>query len=132
MLKALDALVEPHDQRRGHASGSQCAVRAHQHDGHAASATRSAGIAVDTKKKELVGPFKNGEREWQPKGEPKEVDRHDFPDLQLGKVISSGVVDLSQNEGWVSVRIAVARGVSEARLPGTRSASRCRFSQRIG
>ena len=90
------------------------------------------GIAVDTKKKELVGPFKNGGREWPPKGEPEEVDRHDFPDLQLGKVISSGVVDLSQNEGWVSVRIAVARGVSEARLPGTRSASRCRFSQRIG
>ncbi len=105
VLKALDALVEPHDQRRGHASGSQCAVRAHQHDGHAASATRSAGIAVDTKKKELVGPFKNGGREWQPKGEPEEVDRHDFPDLQLGKVISSGVVDLSQNEGWVSVGI---------------------------
>ena len=63
------------------------------------------GIAVDTKKKELVGPFKNGGREWQPKGEPEEVDRHDFPDLQLGKVISSGVVDLSQNEGWVSVGI---------------------------
>jgi hypothetical protein len=62
-------------------------------------------IAVDTKKKELVGPFKNGGREWQPKGEPEEVDRHDFPDLQLGKVISSGVVDLSQNEGWVSVGI---------------------------
>ena len=60
---------------------------------------------MDTKKKELVGPFKNGEREWQPKGEPEEVDRHDFPDLQLGKVISSGVVDLSQNEGWVSVGI---------------------------
>ena len=44
-------------------------------------------ISVDTKKKELVGPFKNGGREWQPKGEPEEVLVHDFVDAQLGKVI---------------------------------------------
>ena len=62
-------------------------------------------ISVDTKKKELIGPFKNGGREWQPKGEPEEVDVHDFPDPHLGKVIPYGVFDLSQNEGWVSVGI---------------------------
>ena len=62
-------------------------------------------ISVDTKKKELVGQFKNGGREWQPKGEPEEVDVHDFPDPQLGKVIPYGVFDLTRNEGWVSVGI---------------------------
>src|SRR6266498_1736368 len=62
-------------------------------------------ISVDTKKKELVGPFKNGGREWQPKGEPEEVVIHDFVDEQLGKVIPHGVFDLSLNEGWVSVGI---------------------------
>ncbi len=62
-------------------------------------------ISVDTKKKEAVGPFKNGGREWQPKGEPEEVDVHDFPDPLLGKVVPYGVFDLSRNEGWVSVGI---------------------------
>ena len=62
-------------------------------------------ISVDTKKKELVGQFKHGGREWQPKGEPEEVDVHDFPDPELGKVIPYGVFDLSENEGWVSVGV---------------------------
>jgi Rhodopirellula transposase DDE domain len=62
-------------------------------------------ISVDTKKKELVGPYKNGGREWQRKGEPERVDIHDFPDPELGKVIPYGVFDLSRNEGWVSVGI---------------------------
>ena len=62
-------------------------------------------ISVDTKKKELVGPFKNGGREWQPVGEPEQVQVHDFLDKDLGKAIPYGVYDLSQNEGWVSVGI---------------------------
>ena len=62
-------------------------------------------ISVDTKKKELVGPYKNAGREWQRKGQPEEVDTHDFPDPELGKVIPYGVFDLSLNEGWVSVGI---------------------------
>jgi hypothetical protein len=62
-------------------------------------------ISVDAKKKELVGPFKNGGREWRPQGEPEEVKVHDFVDKQLGKVTPYGVYDLSQNEGWVSVGI---------------------------
>jgi hypothetical protein len=62
-------------------------------------------ISVDTKKKELVGPYKNAGREWQRTGEPERVDIHDFPDPELGKVIPYGVFDLSRNEGWVSVGI---------------------------
>ena len=60
-------------------------------------------ISVDTKKKELIGNFKNGGREWHPKGEPEEVKVHDFMDKKLGKAIPYGVYDLTQNEGWVSV-----------------------------
>ena len=62
-------------------------------------------ISVDTKKKELVGPYKNNGREWQRKGKPERVDVHDFPDPELGKVIPYGVFDMSRNEGWVSVGI---------------------------
>jgi Rhodopirellula transposase DDE domain len=62
-------------------------------------------ISVDTKKKELVGDFKNGGREWQPEGCPEEVRVHDFPDKGLGKVIPYGVYDLTNNQGWVSVGI---------------------------
>jgi hypothetical protein len=62
-------------------------------------------ISVDTKKKELVGNFKNAGQEWQPQGRPVEVDVHDFPDPEMGKAIPYGVYDLTRNEGWVSVGI---------------------------
>jgi hypothetical protein len=62
-------------------------------------------VSVDTKKKELVGDFKNGGREWQPEGQPDLVQVHDFPDPRLGKAIPYGVYDLTSNEGWVSVGI---------------------------
>ena len=62
-------------------------------------------VSVDTKKKELVGEFKNSGEEWQPKGEPEKVKVHDFPDKQLGKAIPYGVYDMASNEGWVSVGI---------------------------
>jgi transposase len=62
-------------------------------------------ISVDTKKKELVGDFKNGGREWQPKGQPEEVRGHDFEDKELGKAVPYGVYDIGQNQGWVSVGI---------------------------
>jgi transposase len=62
-------------------------------------------VSVDTKKKELVGDFKNAGREWRPKGEAEEVQVHDFPDAELGKAIPYGIYDLSRNEGWVSVGI---------------------------
>jgi hypothetical protein len=60
-------------------------------------------ISVDTKKKELVGDFKNGGREWHPRGHPEEVRVHDFLDKTLGKAIPYGVYDMGRNAGWVSV-----------------------------
>ncbi len=60
-------------------------------------------ISVDTKKKELVGNFKNGGREWQPQGEPELVDVHDFPSDAVGKAIPYGVYDVGANDGFVSV-----------------------------
>ncbi len=62
-------------------------------------------ISVDTKKKELVGNFKNGGREWQPQGEPELVDVHDFPSDAIGKAIPYGVYDLASNDGFVSVGV---------------------------
>ena len=62
-------------------------------------------VSVDTKKKELVGEFKNPGEEWQPQGQPQPVNVHDFPDKKLGKAIPYGVYDLAGNEGWVSVGI---------------------------
>jgi len=62
-------------------------------------------ISVDTKKKELVGDFKNPGREWRPKGNPEPVRVHDFVVPEQGKAIPYGVYDLQRNEGWVSVGI---------------------------
>ena len=62
-------------------------------------------ISVDTKKKELIGPFKNAGRELRPKGAPEQVRVHDFIIRELGRVTPYGVYDLAQNEAWVSVGI---------------------------
>jgi hypothetical protein len=62
-------------------------------------------VSVDTKKKELVGDFKNGGREWHPKGEPEPVRVYDFVDKALGKVNPYGVYDPAANVGWVSVGV---------------------------
>jgi hypothetical protein len=90
-------------------------------------------ISVDTKKKELVGNFKNGGREWQPQGEPELVDVHDFPSDAVGKAIPYGVYDLAANDGFVSVGVdhdtpvfavtsidAWWKQVGEKRYPNTR------------
>lgn len=66
---------------------------------------RQPVISVDAKKKELIGEFKNNGREWCKKGEPTEVNIHDFVDRELGKVVPYGVYDLSVNKGWVNVGI---------------------------
>ena len=60
-------------------------------------------ISVDTKKKELVGDFKNAGRTWRPKGQPEEVRVHDFLIAELGRAAPYGVYDLAANAGWVSV-----------------------------
>jgi len=78
------------------------------HINAAAEAFLAAGepvISVDTKKKELVGDFKNGGRAWRPKGEPEEVRMHDFVLPDLGRVSPYGVYDLAANAGWVNVGI---------------------------
>lgn len=66
-------------------------------------------ISVDTKKKELIGEFRNPGREWQRHGEPVEVLVHDFIDKALGKVIPYGIYDVSANQGWVSVGLIMTR-----------------------
>lgn len=62
-------------------------------------------ISVDAKKKEKVGDFKNGGREWQPRGRPERARTHDFEDKELGKSIPYGILDTARNEGWVSVGV---------------------------
>jgi hypothetical protein len=72
------------------------------------TATIAAGepaISVDTKKKELVGDFKNGGREWRPKGAPEAVRVHDFLIPELGRAVPYGVYDIAANAGWVSVGV---------------------------
>jgi transposase len=64
---------------------------------------RQPVISVDTKKKELVGDFKNNGQEWRPKGEPEQVRVHDFVDPELGRATPYGIYDLGRNHGWVSV-----------------------------
>jgi len=66
---------------------------------------RQPVISVDTKKKELVGNFKNGGQDWRPKGKPAQVKVHDFVDPELGRAAPYGVYDLAQNTGWVSVGV---------------------------
>jgi len=62
-------------------------------------------ISVDTKKKELIGEFKNSGQEWRKRGKPIEVNIHDFADPALGKVIPYGIYDITANKGWVNIGI---------------------------
>jgi transposase len=71
----------------------------------AALASGEPAISVDTKKKELVGDFKNAGREWRPRGSPEPVRVHDFLIKQLGRAVPYGVYDIGENAGWVSVGI---------------------------
>ena len=71
-------------------------VKAHQ-------GTADPVISVDTKKKELVGEFRNAGRQWRPKGQPAAVRTHDFPEDSLGKAVPYGVYDITGDSGWVSV-----------------------------
>jgi Rhodopirellula transposase DDE domain len=63
-------------------------------------------VSVDTKKKELVGAFKNGGRRWQPQGEPEAVHVHDFPHLGKGKAIPYGTYDIAQDKALVNVGVS--------------------------
>lgn len=71
----------------------------------AAQAAGQPVISVDTKKKELIGNFRNGGTDYRPKGDPRRVKVHDFEDKSLGKVAPYGVYDVAADEGWISVGI---------------------------
>ena len=71
----------------------------------AALADQQPVISVDTKKKELVGDFKNAGREWRPQGDPETVRVHDFLIEELGRAVPYGIYDIAANAGWVSVGI---------------------------
>jgi Rhodopirellula transposase DDE domain len=71
----------------------------------AAQSAAQPVISVDTKKKELIGNFKNGGTDYRPKGDPLNVNVHDFQDKELGKVVPHGIYDPTTNAGWVSVGI---------------------------
>ncbi len=71
----------------------------------AALAAGEPAISVDTKKKELVGDFKNAGREWRPRGSPEKVPVHDFILPELGRAVPYGVYDIADNAGWVSVGV---------------------------
>ena len=111
------------DAQFGHINGTAAAFLA----------AGEPAISVDTKKKELVGDFKNAGREWHPEGEPETVRVHDFAIPELGRVSPYGVYDLAANAGWVTVGIdhdtatfAVAssrrwwQGAGRARYPTAR------------
>jgi hypothetical protein len=76
-------------------------------------------ISVDTKKKELVGEYKNSGQEWRPKDSPTEVLTHDFEDKELGHAIPFGVYDITENTGWVSV--GITRDTSQFAVSSIRS-----------
>ena len=83
--------------------------RQFEHIDRTARAAIAAGqpvISVDTKKKELVGTYKAVGREYEPSGQPVEVNTHDFPDKNLGKAVPYGIYDIAGNEGFVSVGIS--------------------------
>lgn len=86
---------------------------------------RAPVISVDTKKKELVGPYENNGREWEPRGEPVRVGTHDFPDRGLGRAVPYGIYDVAANTGWVNVgttttppRSPSNRSVAGGTVPG--------------
>lgn len=88
-----------HPDRDGQFRYIQRRVRARQR-------RREPAVSVDTKKKEVLGNRKNPGQTYRPKGRPRTVDVHDFPDATLGKAVPYGVYDLHENEAWVSVGIS--------------------------
>jgi hypothetical protein len=88
-------------------------------------------ISVDTKKKELVGPFRNAGRQWRPHGSPEQVSTHDFPDRQLGKAVPYGIYDVAANTGWVNVGIDhdTAAFAVESMRRWWNGAGRCAYPQ---
>jgi hypothetical protein len=108
--KLLDMLNYRRQVNRKTLEGSRNPDRDAQfeHINAAVIAMQAAGqpvISIDTKKKELIGPYKNGGSDYRPEGCPDQVNVHDFVDDELGKVVPYGVYDITANAGWVSVGI---------------------------
>jgi transposase len=105
LLKKLGySLQAPSKQKEGTRHPDRDAQFRYLNDQAATHLARGEpAISVDTKKKELVGEYANGGREYQPKGKPERVKVHDFVDPELGRAIPYGVYDLGNDEGWVSV-----------------------------
>jgi hypothetical protein len=105
ILKSLGySLQAPSKQKEGAAHPDRDAQFVYLNDQVATFlSTGDPVISVDTKKKELVGEFSNGGREYHPIGEPTRTKTHDFVDKELGRAVPYGVYDLANDEGWVSV-----------------------------
>jgi transposase len=110
LLKQLNFSLQANSKTR---EGAACPDRDAQF-GHIGASVKSAlaenlpVISVDTKKKELVGDFKNNGREWRPKGDPEEVRVHDFLIKELGRAVPYGVYDLAANTGWAKLTFVVS------------------------
>src|SRR5271169_5671102 len=89
----------------------------HWHGGREFQAADQPVISVDTKKKELLGEFKNAGSDYGPKGKPIEVDAHDFENKELGKVVPYGVYDVGANSGYVSLGVDHDTAVRGQRRP---------------
>jgi len=96
---------QPQEPGRRPSCRPERSIRAHQHASRSLQAAGDPGISVDTKKKELVGPYKNAGSDYRPKACPDKVNVHDFVDKELGKAIPYGVYDIGANVGCVSVGI---------------------------
>ena len=107
LLHKLNYRLQANRKTREGASHPDRDAQFHYINDHvkAALAAGEPAISVDTKKKELVGDFKNGGREWRPKGSPEHVRVHDFVIPELGRAVPYGVYDIAGNVGWVSVGI---------------------------
>jgi hypothetical protein len=107
LLKTLGFSLQANSKTREGASHPDRDAQFRYIDRQAKAALRAHEpvISVDTKKKELVGNFKNGGREWRPKGDPEEVLVHDFLIEELGRAVPYGVYDLADDAGWVCVGI---------------------------
>ena len=105
LLRALDYRLQANRKtREGRSHPDRDAQFAHINERTKAFQRRGQPVvSVDAKKKELVGEFKNGGREWRPKGEPEQVHVYDFRAQALGRAVPYGVYDVTANRGWVSV-----------------------------
>ena len=105
LLRRLGFSLQANSKTREGASHPDRNAQFEHINAHVAAfqAAGEPAISVDTKKKELVGDFKNAGRAWRPKGAPEEVRVHDFLIKELGRAVPYGIYDLAANAGWVSV-----------------------------